>query len=156
MYKFAFVYTVLFYATQAIYGQNSTAAPLVPVRVADSFNRFFPEADTVLWSVSNNIFFANFFLRQTAMTAQLDTCGNVREYSKKIRFKDLPEPLRIAFARDRYARYEIGEAYEINQPGGAPARYFVIMGRTADSLLPLRFTPGGEAVVPKPRKSCTQ
>lgn len=156
MYKFAFVYSVLFCAPAAVHAQNSAAAPSIPSQVMESFRSTFPEADMTLWSVSNNICFANFFLGQTAMTAQLDTCGNMREYSKKIRFQDLPEPLRISFARDRYARYQIAEVFDINQPGGAPARYFVIVGRTADSLIPLRFTPGGEAVLPRPRKPCNQ
>ncbi|MCK6695415.1 MAG: hypothetical protein L6Q97_25355 [Thermoanaerobaculia bacterium] len=82
MCKFILVYIVVFCATTAVHSQNSATAPSIPTEVVESFNRVFPEADTVLWSVSNNICFANFFLRQTAMTAQLDTsCRTLQHYS---------------------------------------------------------------------------
>lgn len=155
MIKYAIVFVLSLSSAAPLNSQNPARNAAIPAQVLQSFDRNFPEADTAIWSLANNICLARFSIGQTAMTAQLDTCGNVREYCKKIRFKDLPEPLRVAFARDRYNRYQIAEVFDVNQPGGTPARYFVIMGQTANSLTPLRFTANGEVVVPRPRRPCT-
>lgn len=127
----------------ALPAQNPATGIPVPDLVLQSFNRSFPASELATWSSAGNICEATFLQQQKRINAQFDTCGNLCNYSKKIEFKELPELVRISFATERYAVYQIAEVYENYQPGGVPSQYFTIIGRTSVSAVPLRFLPSG-------------
>lgn len=157
MYQYVIGLLMSFGAVAGMPAQNPATGIPVPDLVLQSFNRSFPASELVTWSSAGNVYEAAFLQQQKRINAQFDSCGNLCNYSKKIQFKELPELVRISFATERYAVYQIAEVYENYQPGGVPSRYFTIIGRTSVSAVPLRFLPSGyQTGRVQPKCPCSQ
>lgn len=156
MPKPLFTLLSLLFIAVALPAQTPAPDTVIPPPVLQAFGRAYPDTDSVDWTIANgNTYFAYFSVGRDSLSLRFDACGNICEKAIKMRFRDLPEPLRMSFARDRYAHYQIGDVFEVNQPGGKPDRYFLIMGQTPTSLTPLRFLSNGEQIsTPRPYCPC--
>lgn len=127
-----------------------------PLSVTQALGRAFAGADSIVWTTPvAGVWEARFRLAADALTAQFDTTGRLCIWRKKIRFAELPEQVRVSFARDRYADTRIDNVSQITLEGN-PSRYFLIEASTTLSRIPFRFLPNGyRADNIKPRCACS-
>jgi hypothetical protein len=137
--------TVLF----SFFSLSSFAGGGVNSRVLASFNSTFKNATEVDWSVTQNIYKANFALNGQYAVAYFDEAGQLIAVTRNISSTQLPIALQ-ANLKTRYENYWISDLFEVANEEGT--NYYVTL-ENAGTRLVLKSSGSDWSSFQKQRKS---
>jgi hypothetical protein len=133
----------------SLFSLSSFAGGGVNSKVLASFNNTFKNATEVDWSVTQNIYKANFALNGQYAVAYFDETGQFIAVTRNISSTQLPIPLQ-ANLKTRYEHYWISDLFEVANDEGTT--YYVTL-ENADTKLVLKSSGSSWSSFQKQRKS---
>lgn len=145
------LFIALLTAAASLFANVSSATDKIEIAPAaiQSFKSTFAEASEVNWSVTNNLYKADFALNGQYASAFYDAEGSMVATTRNVSSLQLPITLQASLRKD-YAEYWISDLFELTNAEGIS--YFVTL-QSGDNKLILKGSALGEwSVFQKTRK----